>query len=897
VIAVIDGEILQTHPDIQPNLWWNPEEAADGEDNDVGRERGQIDDIHGWNFTLNPTNPGGFADTSTDTLNHGTSVAGAVIAARQGSGLDTGVVGVAYNCRLMCLVASLRVEVGMAIQYAINQGADVISMSIGGGIVSGFDPVGNAMRRAVMNGIPIFISTGNGADGPQRNDCAFTDVTFIRDGMIAVGNVCFNGERVPSSSYLPESDGRKYLSVVAPGGGVPAASFAPDSVCAADQSKSRFTHNSLFGTDGEWTPNFGGTSVSAPFVAGIGALLKSDDPDLSASSVREIIELSAVDVLFDPTTQDTLVGWDYFTGYGVANAHRALLYPMILKPDASETVWCGDSIDIEWRVPKTNTSKDTCDVYVSYDGGDSFTSIATDLVFSSYPGTYSWTVPEPTEDHIDEVYFRVIARHDEEGAGDSRYSVADTSDFALTIRKSLAGTMSSDSTWSERAVVGGDFTVPSGKTLTVDPGTEILFKDEDSTSGGSDSLKSELIVKGKLSIPGTVSSPVSLKSRESVPAEGDWYGISATTSTGVIDLAHTTIRDAVYGVVSATDTTIIDTCTFLANENQDLKLGGSPDVCKITGCTITVSGGTGIDAQDGADSIELLSNTILCDSLTTNGIWLENPDATVTGNTVKDCTAGNAVYIYAGSPSLTKNTIKDSKYGIFVDGGSPDIGTSATDSDNTITGNTRGIYSKCRGPGSCPVCNSFAPKVRNNYIASNATGIYVDKRGFIDCGTSALDPGNNTFAGNTAYCIRNVGCSSDTVQAVGNWFGAFPPTVCWNGQVDATLPLATAPSSIRTLDIERVHPFKILGVIPNPVVGSAQIQFYVPDSELEVEIQILSVSGRLIRSFGTKSFSPGHHEFTWDGNSSNGRAVASGVYFVRGISGSETVSHRFLVLR
>ncbi|MCI0528096.1 MAG: hypothetical protein L0Y56_11725, partial [Nitrospira sp.] len=56
VVAVIDGEILQVHPDINLSLWWNPEEVADSLDNETGREAGQIDDFHGWNFNYDPNN-------------------------------------------------------------------------------------------------------------------------------------------------------------------------------------------------------------------------------------------------------------------------------------------------------------------------------------------------------------------------------------------------------------------------------------------------------------------------------------------------------------------------------------------------------------------------------------------------------------------------------------------------------------------------------------------------------------------------------------------------------------------------------------------------------------------------------------------------------------------------
>ncbi|NND70334.1 MAG: S8 family serine peptidase, partial [Rhodothermales bacterium] len=699
IISVSDDGIFTAHPDLDSQLWENRAEIdGDGPDDppDDDDENGYNDDYYGYDFVEMDGDPSINNPEPTEEAGqiHGTAVAGIAVASRNNSGTNTGVVGVAYDCKLM----GVRLGAGgenrnavrfaiSAILYATGNGARVVSQSWGFAKDNLADLVFDAVEDGFADGDSILwvISSANGGIDPDPqesiNKLAVNTPSgheVFEDFRIVVGNGCYTGERTPSSSFVdPSWTGGPYLgprqdvTVLAPGG------HSSGSNCLHDTANKRFLWDNVTEYEGSnpgyWFHSFGGTSAAQPHVAGIAALLFSDDPELKASTAKLIIEQSAIDVTSDPAASATLTGPDVYSGYGYANAHRALLYPMVLEPAASETLWCGDTIDLEWRVPKTNTNKDTCDVYVSYDGGGTYTSIATDLVFTSYPGTYSWTVPEPTEDHIDEVFFKVIARHDEEGAGDSRYSVADTSDFAVTIRKSLSGTISADTTWAARAVVEGDLTIPSGKLLTVNPGSVIHFKEGDATSGGSDALKTELIVKGKLKVAGSTTSPVTLQSRESTPSEGDWYEISATTSSGVVELSHVTVRDAIYGLVAAGDTTIVDTCAFLANENQDLKLGDSPDVCTVTGCTITVGGGTGIDAQSGGNMV-LLNNTIQCDSLTTNGILLEGPDATVTGNTIEDCTAGNAVYVYSGSPELTKNTIKDSKYGILVDGGSPDIG-------------------------------------------------------------------------------------------------------------------------------------------------------------------------------------------------------------------------------
>ena len=124
-IAIIDSGVDVTHPDLISNLWVNPGEIpGNGEDDD---NNGFTDDIHGWNF-VNDT-----PDMNVDA--HGTHVAG--ISGAQGNN-GIGVSGVAWNTQLMVLDVfggNQRTEesdVQEALYYAIDHGAKVINMSLGG---------------------------------------------------------------------------------------------------------------------------------------------------------------------------------------------------------------------------------------------------------------------------------------------------------------------------------------------------------------------------------------------------------------------------------------------------------------------------------------------------------------------------------------------------------------------------------------------------------------------------------------------------------------------------------------------------------------------------------------------------------------------------------------------
>src|SRR5688572_11408589 len=91
VVGIVDTGINYNHPDLAGNIWVNPDEiAGDGVDND---NNGYIDDIHGWDFANDDSNP-------MDDNGHGTHVAGTV-AAVGNNGI--GVAGVSWSSKLMAL--------------------------------------------------------------------------------------------------------------------------------------------------------------------------------------------------------------------------------------------------------------------------------------------------------------------------------------------------------------------------------------------------------------------------------------------------------------------------------------------------------------------------------------------------------------------------------------------------------------------------------------------------------------------------------------------------------------------------------------------------------------------------------------------------------------------------
>lgn len=75
--------------------------------------------------------------------------------------------------------------------------------------------------------------------------------------------------------------------------------------------------------DSDSDPNFTGTSAAAPHVAGVAALLRADDDDLSNNQVYGKLEATALD-MDDPATNGFDTGYDRRTGYGFVQADQAL---------------------------------------------------------------------------------------------------------------------------------------------------------------------------------------------------------------------------------------------------------------------------------------------------------------------------------------------------------------------------------------------------------------------------------------------------------------------------------------------------------------------------------------------------------------------------------------------
>ncbi|MBI4425364.1 MAG: S8 family serine peptidase [Elusimicrobia bacterium] len=290
VVAVLDTGIDSSHPDIAPNLWRNPGELPGNGRDDDGN--GYVDDVIGWDFVgpwvLRPRPDNDPADGN----GHGTHVAG-TIAAVGGDG--RGIVGVAPKAKVMILKTHDDLEGnGMdsdavsAIRYATRHGARVINMSWGGPEES--RTLREALQAAHAVGVVLVAAAGNrNEDSSRWSPAGLSEV-------ITVAALDPDGAKASFSNF-----GK--VDVAAPGIDIL-------SLHAAGASLERPVSAGYALMDG--------TSMAAPHVAGLAALILGRDRNLTRDRVRELILNTADDV------QE--LGVDRTSGSGRINAFRALYW-------------------------------------------------------------------------------------------------------------------------------------------------------------------------------------------------------------------------------------------------------------------------------------------------------------------------------------------------------------------------------------------------------------------------------------------------------------------------------------------------------------------------------------------------------------------------------------------
>jgi len=288
VIAVLDTGAKLDHPEFAGRIWTNINETpGNGIDDD---NNGYIDDYNAWDFAYDDNTP-------ADSHGHGTNVAGIIGATGNN---NIGYAGVNWNSRLM-ICQILNVENWgyyswwtSAIYYAVNNGANVINMSVGG--TSPSSSMEDALNYAYLNNVHVVSIMMN-----ENNEVPYYPGAYPTT--FAVGATNPNDTRCDPFSWGGGSNYGTHIDVVAPGNYIYGLSH-------------------LSNTNYNWS--CAGTSQAGPHVTGLISLMLSLDNSRSIEEIWQIIRDTAEDLVGDPA--EDLPGWDKYYGYGRINANAALTY-------------------------------------------------------------------------------------------------------------------------------------------------------------------------------------------------------------------------------------------------------------------------------------------------------------------------------------------------------------------------------------------------------------------------------------------------------------------------------------------------------------------------------------------------------------------------------------------
>ena len=262
----------------------------------------------------------GNRDIMTATPFHGTHCSGIIAAVRDN---NKGINGIADNVRIMMVRAvpdgdEHDKDIANAIRYAVDNGAQIVSMSFGKGLSPEKNWVDDAVKYAESKGVLLVHAAGNDAKNVDSTD-NFPNPTYLDNGQNATNWITVGASGDPKNGGITASFsnyGKKGVDVFAPG----------------VQIYSTIPGGTTYG-------NASGTSMACPVVAGVAALLLEYYPNLSAQQLKEVIEKSSVKVDTEvniPGTMNKTKLSELSVSGGLLNAYEAIKMASTLKGNRKE---------------------------------------------------------------------------------------------------------------------------------------------------------------------------------------------------------------------------------------------------------------------------------------------------------------------------------------------------------------------------------------------------------------------------------------------------------------------------------------------------------------------------------------------------------------------------------
>ena len=279
VIAIVDTGVYYNHPHLSPNILINDDNHGSKENSQDDDNNGYIDDYVGWDFYNGDAYP-------IDDNGHGTHVAGLA------AGTYMGIAPRAKILPVKVLSSDGRGDlatIAAGILYAVDNGADVINLSLGGSvgqeITAEVQSIINIANQANSKNILLVAAAGNGgADGigDCNDNSPIYPANIQSENIISVGSVDANNQLTDYSNF-----GGSTVHIAAPGGDYTTGGLYSTAIpsCFGPCNLSDIPYEAQMGT-----------SMATPIIAGAAAVLHAIRQNAKASEIRSHLIDSVVKV-------------------------------------------------------------------------------------------------------------------------------------------------------------------------------------------------------------------------------------------------------------------------------------------------------------------------------------------------------------------------------------------------------------------------------------------------------------------------------------------------------------------------------------------------------------------------------------------------------------------------
>lgn len=584
VVAVIDTGVDYTHPDLKANMWVNVAEleGQPGVDDDGD---GYIDDIYGVNVTASGTKAG----DPMDDHGHGTHVAGIIGM----SGNGEGGIGLAWGTKIMAIKAGQSTgtftsrDIAKAINYAHMKGADVINMSFGGTEKSLL--VEQALASAFQDCV-LVASAGNDGlpttDAPddfvKKEDIYPAGYSYVL-GVMATGQ---DGSLASFSNWDYTNNANAEYELTAPG--VDVYSTLPG------------------GRYAKWS----GTSMAAPCVSAAAAIIRSRFEDKNTYNSRFIMGQLASATEQRTTYTDKLGDRHTYAALDIYHSCTKLPKPNLAVKqvfaldsertdnevndgdgviDAGETIDLGVCIRNQWGMTGKITVKadavseagvknpyiEFVNDTVTLDAAGTFAERDNGFVWDdsylesvSNPITFKVSKDTPNDAEI-RINLTVTTTNGFDEKDTETYTCTSGYTFRVLKGRAISGELESDFTLTNDYywIVENTLYVPEGKTLTVEPGTQVQFWGSDPTGPYGSKTMAGIINSGTLNMIGTEEQPI-----ECFPSSEFSNYVVEIAGDGVETFKYCDIinpRLGYTGRFSDKKIDVVDHCKFTQNQGKN----------------------------------------------------------------------------------------------------------------------------------------------------------------------------------------------------------------------------------------------------------------------------------------------------------------------------------------